>query len=235
MSNPEKHYTNKTTIKNLYQMLHALHNTLLRHNIPYYIDGGTLLGAVRHKGIIPWDNDADIEVNIKDIPTIISQNFKKDLKKYGYIVKNKMKSIGWLKVSSIKHTTPDIDIFPVKIKKKCNQKIIHFSDKRPASYWPKCFMSYKDVFPLKEYQLGNIIVLGPQNPKPYLDRCYGKSWKKVGYLTQDPKNHFDLDKPIKLKVTKFTPAKNLYTPSKTDPSINLRKDCPLLCKWDCGI
>lgn len=49
-----------------------------KHELTYWIEGGTLLGAVRHNGFIPWDDDGDVSMPRKDFQrflTLAKNNF----------------------------------------------------------------------------------------------------------------------------------------------------------------
>ena len=41
-------------------IMKRIHAVCVEHNIKYWLDYGTLLGAIRHDGFIPWDDDMDI-------------------------------------------------------------------------------------------------------------------------------------------------------------------------------
>ena len=51
-------YLEKEEIKEIQlALLDYIDETCKKHNIPYFLSYGTMLGAIRHKGMIPWDDD----------------------------------------------------------------------------------------------------------------------------------------------------------------------------------
>ena len=67
--NPEGSLPRKAQMRML-DILIVVDKIFRRHHIDYWLDGGTLLGAVRHGGFIPWDDDLDINVKRSDVPRI---------------------------------------------------------------------------------------------------------------------------------------------------------------------
>lgn len=48
--------------KHLLEIANCFDQICRKHQIPYYMLGGTMLGAIRHKGFIPWDDDMDFGI-----------------------------------------------------------------------------------------------------------------------------------------------------------------------------
>ncbi|SEK88867.1 LicD family protein [Ruminococcus albus] len=67
-------------------LLSELNRICQKHNLVYYADSGTLIGAIRHKGYIPWDDDIDIVMKREDYDRLIE--IAKDEFKEPYFLQN---------------------------------------------------------------------------------------------------------------------------------------------------
>lgn len=84
-----------------------------KYNLTYWIDWGTLLGAVRHHGSIPWDNDVDVSMTRDDQNKVIPL-MKEEIEKYGLSLEpSPMKMHGDVLSYKKESTGLWVDIFPV--------------------------------------------------------------------------------------------------------------------------
>ena len=63
-------------------ILDYINSICKEHKIEYFLDYGTLLGAIRHKGFIPWDDDIDICMTRKNYERFVSVFSKDDKSNY---------------------------------------------------------------------------------------------------------------------------------------------------------
>jgi phosphorylcholine metabolism protein LicD len=157
--------------------LNIIDKLFTKHNIYYSIAYGTLLGAVRHHDIIPWDDDADLNVLRKDYYKIIA--LKDEFEKYGLKMVVEWKLI---KIYFGEKDFPFIDLF---INDTINNKIIrcvkpynkycYTLNKKANWFWK--FINYPSewILKTKRFKFGNLELNGPIESEKILKYWYGNN------------------------------------------------------------
>jgi len=96
-------------------LLKELDYVCKQNGLQYWIDFGSLLGAIRHKGFIPWDDDIDVGMLRQDYDKIIAA-FEKSSRNpdiyVGYVRSEKNTCQYYLKIQHNKCPHLFVDIFP---------------------------------------------------------------------------------------------------------------------------
>jgi len=197
-------YTSEKIIYNIYKMIYIVTYLLDKYNIIYWIEGGTLLGAIRHKGIIPWDEDADIQILDNDEEKLRLLTF--ELEKYKYSIINtwfglKIFPNDGITIKGHSWKYPSLDIFVMVDKWENNKRKLKYKYKRAEKEFGKCQHSYDDVFPVKKYKFGSYYLNGPNKPYVYLKSCYGPDWNDVAYMQYDHEHEKNYKNKIKIMLT----------------------------------
>ena len=115
--------------KALLDMLEVVMKICDKHGIRYFLDGGSLLGAVRHKGIIPWDDDVDITV------------LRADYEKLQNVLPKELPSCYFMQTSA---TDPQYTITHIKIRDNRTSAIATYHARDKRAYNMGVFL---DIFP----------------------------------------------------------------------------------------
>ena len=171
----------KKTFKKLLKILKLWNEMTKECGVGYWACGGTLLGAVRHCGFIPWDNDIDVSIMLSDLKKV-----KKNLDKHPTL--KYYESMCGLKVYLDKDGMNDNDnhseetaVMDIFICDYYNKITINFcgplSDQGEPTWWmsevfPNQHIYNSELYPLKELAFEDTIIMVPNNETNVLYRNF---------------------------------------------------------------
>ncbi len=202
-----------------YEMIYRFSLVIKKLKLQYWLEGGTLIGAMREGAILSWDKDVDVQMLEKD-RKILWDN--KDLiKSFGLSTghADDIYRIGGFGVY--------MDIFSFEYKNGFYQEIHERNRKR----WPKSsYMKASMIWPLRKARFGPLILPVPYKAEEYLRKVYGNwliippEYRHLSVYKIESSNKLDIlinGKPTIPRKSSFVNRKNNML--SVFPSFKIRK------------
>jgi lipopolysaccharide cholinephosphotransferase len=190
----------------LYRLLTIFMAVAERCRIPFWLCEGSFLGAVRHGGIIPWDDDVDLQFLEEHEKTLweARPEFRRhgcELTKWwgGY----KIFFPDGQPVRRHSHRYPFLDLFPSR---RTRRGRIVYARLLARWGWRHIYFREEELFPLVPRPFGPLEVPCPQDHGGYFLRNYGPDWNTVACVTYDHEHEKEVP-PRKVRLTDRAPAR----------------------------
>ena len=211
-SQPFENIWNKNKSKKMISLIKRTQKCFKELNIDFIPIYGSLLGIMRHKSIIQWDDDYDICVHKKYFDIILKNEKLFDTHDLKVIIKQpilfenkflKIFDINEKLIDTRDWAWPFIDVFPYKIK---DENLILENNE-----YKKYNFNINDFFPLQKtfFSLNSykIEIQIPRNSEKILNSLYGNNWKEICYSSgynHQLEKHFDTVYKKKCTELNFT-------------------------------
>ncbi len=188
------------------KLLKIIDEICRKNELKYWLDSGTLLGAYRHKGFIPWDNDADVCMLREDYNKILPllSDFFKDSQEY-YVRERERKVNNYqIRIINKQNKNIGLDIFPTDyyLKSNLTEDDILYVKKKML----KARRLFDKTHPKKEYTKSEII-----NAKADLIKIRDEIILENQEITEkNPAILFSIDFPCYAKKCFILPYQDIF-------------------------